>query len=151
MWLRAQEMYAERSSIFCERNQEGSARRTREKARKRTNHDVRTAGRGPVLEVQADEMPRQPTIVDLVNLVEDEVEQVESRDEGRGQVDVARDGPVEVVLAADGVGGGQDRGARIEGRDDAGFRDGDGLLFLCARAAMSSRTRARTKERTMTS
>jgi hypothetical protein len=72
----------------------------------------------------------QPPIVHLVDFVEDEVEQVESRDERRREINVGRDGQLGVVSTVDGVGGCEDRGTSIEGGDDTGLCDGDGLLFL---------------------
>lgn len=98
----------------------------------RTHHDVGSSGRRSVLEVQVDKMPRESPVVDLINLVEDEVQQVESRDERRREVDVACDGPREVVLGSDGVGSGENGRAGVEGRDDTCLRDRDGLLFLRA-------------------
>ena len=66
----------------------------------------------------------------LVHLVEDEVEEVEAGDERRGQIDVAGDGQIHVVLGAYGIGGGEEGRAGVEGGYDAGFGYRDGLLFL---------------------
>lgn len=77
-------------------------------------------------------MLREHTIALVVDLVEDEVQQIEPRNEGRGQVNVARDRPLEIVLGSDRVGSSEDRGARVERSDDTRLGDRDGLLFLQA-------------------
>lgn len=64
----------------------------------KTHHDVGTSGLRLVLEVQSDQMPRQHPIALVINLVEHEVQEIEPRDQSRRQVNVARDGPVQVVL-----------------------------------------------------
>ena len=45
------------------------------------------------------------TIEVLVNLVEDEIKQVETRNERRWQVDVTGYGPIDIVLGSNRVGG----------------------------------------------
>lgn len=75
---------------------------------KGTHDDVVTGGVGSVLEVQPDEVLGQSPIAHLVNLVEDEVEQVESRDQSGRQVDVGGNGQFGVVPRVDGVGSCED-------------------------------------------
>lgn len=148
MWFRAHEMYAERSSIFYSgrhQHRYGYGGTESEREREGAHHDVDAAGRGSVLEVEPDEVPREAAVVDLVNLVEDEVEQVEPRDERRGEVNVARDGPVEVVLGPDRVRAGEDGRARVERRDDARLGDRDRLLLLGTRRGLAAVT-ARVEE-----
>lgn len=77
-------------------------------------------------------MLSQPPIDVLVNLVEHKVQQVETGDQRRGQVDITRDGHIDIVFGPNRVGGCKDRGTGVEGGDDACFGDGDGLLFLYA-------------------
>lgn len=87
------------------------------------HHDIGTGSLRLVLEVQADQVLREHAVALIVDLVEDEVQQVETRDQGRRQVDVARDGPLEVVLGPDGVGCREDRSTGVQGGDDTGLRD----------------------------
>ena len=61
--------------------------------------------------------------------VEDEEEDVEAGEEGGGEVDVLDRGDPGVVAAVERVSSGEDGGAGVEGGGDAGFGDGDGLLF----------------------
>ena len=75
-------------------------------------------------------MLRELTVQHFVDLIQHEIQQVEPRDESRGEVDVAGDGELCVVLRADGVSCSENGCAGIEGGDDTGFCDGDGLLFL---------------------
>lgn len=89
-------------------------------------------------------MLREPAVERLVHLVEHEVQQVEPRYERRREVDVARGGHGNVVLGPDGIGGCKDERTRIECGDDASFRDGDCLLFLCGRSDAEKKTRGET-------
>jgi hypothetical protein len=75
-------------------------------------------------------MLRQSAVANLVHIVEHKVQKVETRDERRWQVDVARDGPFTNVFGANGVGGGQNGCAGIQCGDDSGLSDGYCLLFL---------------------
>jgi len=75
-------------------------------------------------------MSRQHAITLVVNLVEHEVQQIETRDESGREIDVAGDGPVEVVLGSDWIRGGENRCSCVQSRDDTSFRDRYGLLFL---------------------
>ena len=113
-----------------------------------THENVVAPGVGTVLEVEPDEMLGQPPIVHLVHLVKHEVEQIESRDQGRREIDVRRDGQFGVVPTVDRVGGGEYGSTRIERGDDTGFGDGYCLLFLRDVSAMKPSSRRR---RTMTS
>jgi hypothetical protein len=106
-------------------------KRKPEKRKKKTYHDV-LVGLGRVrlvLEVHGQQVPGQPLVRLVVDAVQDQVDQVEARQQGRRQVDVLGHGQVRVVAAADGVGRGQDAGAGVERGDDAGLGDGDGLLL----------------------
>jgi hypothetical protein len=62
--------------------------------------------------------------------VEDEEEEVETGEEGGGEVDIVDGRDLGVVAAVEGVGGGENGSAGVEGRGDSGFRNGDSLLFL---------------------
>lgn len=65
----------------------------------------------------------------LVNVIQHDVDQIEPADERRGQVDVLDHTEELVILGLDGVGGGEDCGARVEVADDARLGDADGLLL----------------------
>lgn len=103
-----------------------------------TCQNILAARIGPVFEIEADQVLGQPPIADLVDLVQDKVEQIESRDQGRRKVDVGRNGQARVIFRVDRVRRGQDRGTSVEGRDDTGLGDRDGLLFLKGEATVSS-------------
>lgn len=79
--------------------------------------------------VDGDNVLGEVAVYGLVALVEDDEEEIEARHDGGGHVDVGAQGGFAVVAASHGVGGREDGGARIEGGLDAGFGDGDGLLF----------------------
>ena len=96
----------------------------------RTHENVLTAGIRLVLEVQADQMLCEPSIVLLIDLVENEVKKVESGDQGRRKVDIPRDWPFQVVLRSDWIGSCQNGRPSIEGGDDTSFCNRDRLLFL---------------------
>ena len=64
-----------------------------------------------------------------VVVVADDEDEVEAGEDGGLEVDVFAGGFEVVVAAEDGVGGGEDGGAGVEDGGDAGFGDGDGLLF----------------------
>ena len=66
---------------------------------------------------------------DLTKADQDEVDEVEAGEEGGGQVDVVDDGEARIVARADGVGGGEDAGARVERRDDARLGHAHRLLL----------------------
>ena len=68
-------------------------------------------------------MLSETAIQRLVDLIEHQVEQIETRYEGRWQVDVPCDREFGIVLRTDGIRGGKDGSARIEGRDDTGLSD----------------------------
>ena len=70
----------------------------RESAESRTNENVDSSSIGSVLQVESNKMTSESSIVDLVNLVQNEIEQIESRDERRREIDISRDRPLEVVL-----------------------------------------------------
>jgi hypothetical protein len=72
----------------------------------------------------------QPPITDLVDLVQDEVKQIESGDQGGRKIDIGRDGQTGVVFRVDRVRRGQDGSPGVQGGDDTSFGDRDGLLFL---------------------
>ena len=66
----------------------------------------------------------------LVNLIQDEIQQIETRDQSRRKVDVPRHREVNVVLRADRVGRSKDRSSGVQRGDDTGLGDGYCLLFL---------------------
>ncbi len=72
---------------------------------------------------------RQALVFGRIDGVADDAEDVEAGEDGFGEFDVLGERDGAVVAAADGVGGGDDGAAGLEGGDDAGFGDGDGLLF----------------------
>lgn len=72
----------------------------------------------------------QSPIIHLVHFVQDEIEEVESRDERRREINVGRDGQLGVVSRVDGVGSGEYGRAGVQSGDDARFGDRDGLLLL---------------------
>lgn len=65
----------------------------------------------------------------LVAFVEDDEEEVEAAHDWRAHVDVGPQRCFAVVAPADRVGGREDAGSSVERGLDAGFGDGDGLLF----------------------
>jgi hypothetical protein len=75
---------------------------------------TRTSSPPVVFDVEPDEMLCELVVDGLVHLVEDEVEQVEARDECQQKVDVAGDRQADVVLGAHGIGGSKDRRASID-------------------------------------
>ena len=72
---------------------------------------------------------RQALVLGRINGITDHAEDVEAREDGLGELDVPskRDGAV--VAAAEGVGGCDNRAAGLQRCDDAGFGDGNSLLF----------------------
>ena len=72
---------------------------------------------------------RQALVFSRIDGVAYDAEDVEAREDGFGEFDVLGEGDSAIVAAADGIGGGDDGAARLEGGDDASFGDGDGLLF----------------------
>jgi hypothetical protein len=79
--------------------------------------------------VRLDDKGREALVGDGVDLVAEDAEDVEAREDGVGELDVLREGLAGVVPPADGVGGGHHGAAGLEGRDDAGLGDGDALLL----------------------
>jgi len=80
----------------------------------------------------------QSAIQGLIDLVEDKVKKVKAGNEGRGQVNIACDREVHVVLGLDGIRGGKNRRASIEGCDDTCFSYRNSLLFLQYRAMIKT-------------
>jgi hypothetical protein len=81
----------------------------------------------------------EPAVQNLVDLIQNKIQEIETRYECRREVDVARDGQVHVVFGADGISSGQDGRARIEGGNDARFCDGYRLLLLSPALACGER------------
>ena len=79
--------------------------------------------------VRVDNEAGQPLVLGRIYGVTDDAEDVEPGEDRFGELDVHGKRGGAVVAAADGVGGGDDGAAGLECRDDAGFGDGDGLLF----------------------
>ena len=71
-----------------------------------------------------------PPVVNLVDLVKHEIQKIESGDQGRRQVDVLRNGQFGVVTRVDRVCSGQNGRPRVEGGDNTGLGDRNGLLLL---------------------
>lgn len=84
---------------------------------------------GRVFEIHADQMPRQSSIVLLVDPVQYQVNEIEPRQQRGRKINVLRDGQVRVVFTPDRVRRGQDARSSVQGRDDPRFGDGDGLLL----------------------
>ena len=84
----------------------------------------------PILQIKPHQMLGQPPVVQLVHLVQDEIQQVKSRNQRRREVNVGRDGQFGVVSRVDGIGSCEDGSTGVEGGDDARFGNRDGLLFL---------------------
>lgn len=74
-------------------------------------------------------MGSEARIVLLVGSVENQKEDVETREQSGRQVDVLNRRFARVVATIDRVSGGQDRGTRVESGCDTGLGDGDSLLF----------------------
>lgn len=79
--------------------------------------------------VDCPDVPGEAEVVVLVGLVKQDENQVEPREEGRGQVDVLVDCLLLVVPAVEGIGRSKDRGSGVEGGGDARLGDGDCLLL----------------------
>ena len=60
-------------------------------ARKGTYNDIMSGSIGSVFEVETDEMFGQTPVAQLIDLVEDQVQEIKSRDQGRGEIDIGRD------------------------------------------------------------
>lgn len=58
----------------------------------RTYNDIVTGRLWLVLKIKPDEMFRQSSITHLVNLVQDEIQEIESRNKRWGQIDISRNG-----------------------------------------------------------
>ena len=58
-----------------------------------------------------------------------EPEEIESGQERSGELDVLFDGPLGIVSAVSGIGGGEDADAGVERGHETRFGDGDGLLL----------------------
>ena len=68
-------------------------------------------------------------VMSFFRFVQENVYKVEPREERVREPDVVLGAPVFVVLAVDGVGGGEDGTPRVELGVDAGLGHGDRLLF----------------------
>lgn len=95
-----------------------------------TNQNVCSARLLLVLDVEADQMFGQFAVHGLVHFVQNQIQQIKARYQGRREVDVTGDGPVEVVFGANRIGTGENRCSGIELSDDARFCNGDRLLLL---------------------
>ena len=91
--------------------------------------------------VERDEVRGELPVGALVGLVEDQVDQVEAREQRRPQVDVVDDGALGVVLGVDRVGARKHGGARVERADDAR------LVRVRVRVRIRVRLRARVRVR----
>ena len=66
--------------------------------RTRTYQDIFAPRVGVIFDVECDEMLGEPTVESLVDLVEDEIEEIEAGNERRWEVDVTRNGEIDVVF-----------------------------------------------------
>ena len=80
--------------------------------------------------VERHQVSRQSSVKLLVLWVQHEEDEVESTEEGVGQLDVLHHRRPLIPLRHAGVGGSQDGGPRVEGADDSSLGYGDGLLLL---------------------
>ena len=114
---------------------------------KYTYQDVLSTRLRIVLQVQAHKMLGKPAVKLFVDIVENQIEQVETRNEGWREIQVLRDCLIPIILGADGIGSGQDRRASIQCRDDPGLGDRNSLLFLRKQPAETPHD-ARSREKT---
>jgi hypothetical protein len=84
---------------------------------------------GSVFEVHADQVTGELAVGGLIDAVEHQVDQVESAEQRRREIDVLGNWEVGVVLAADRVGRSENRGSGVQSGDDAGLCDRDSLLL----------------------
>lgn len=68
-------------------------------------------------------------VLDGVDGILHDAEDVESREDGFRELDVLLEGDRMVVSTSNRVGSGDDGASSLEGGDDSGFGDGDGLLL----------------------
>jgi len=68
-------------------------------------------------------------VLDRIDGILHDAEDVESRENGFREFDVLLEGNGRVVSTSDRVGSGDDGASSLEGGDDSGFGDGDGLLL----------------------
>lgn len=87
------------------------------------------AGGGVGAAVGVDDELSEALVLAWIDGVADDAEDVETGEDGFGELDVLRERDGAIVAAADWIGGCDDGTAGLEGCDDAGFGDGDGLLF----------------------
>jgi hypothetical protein len=73
-----------------------------------THEHILTSTLRLVFKIQPNKMLRQPPIRGLIDLVKDEVQQIESRDESWRQIDISRNRQLWVILGVDRVGSGED-------------------------------------------
>jgi len=79
--------------------------------------------------VEVDNTLGDPVVDHLIALVDQNEEQIKAGHDGRAHVYVVAERLAPVVLAIDWIGGGQNTGARIQRRLNAGLGDRNGLLF----------------------
>lgn len=68
---------------------------------------------GRIFEIETNEMLSEPSVKSFVHLVENEIEEIESGNEGWREVDILGYGLGTVVLGADRVGSSEDGGSGI--------------------------------------
>ena len=86
-------------------------------------------GAGLPVAVHAQDVLGDLAVAEVVDVVGDDEQEIEPGEQGVGEGDVAVGVLVGVVLAVDGVCGGDDAAAGVEGGVDARFGNGDGLLL----------------------
>lgn len=84
---------------------------------------------GVAAEMAADDKLSEHLVLDGVGLVADNAEDIETRQDRLGELDVLLERDCRVVSSTNRVRGGDDGAAGLQGSDDTRFGDGDGLLL----------------------
>jgi len=70
-----------------------------------TYDDIVTCCIGPIFEVERDQMLGKPPIAHLVDLIQNKIKEIESRDQRWGKINVGGNGEFGVVSGVDGISG----------------------------------------------
>ena len=92
---------------------------------------VSDGSRGVSAVVGLDDEVGETLIFGWLDSVTDDTQDVETGEDRLCERDIVGERSGAVIPAVDGVGGGDNGTACLEGGDDTGFGDGDGLLFHC--------------------
>ena len=68
-----------------------------------------------IVKIQPNNMPRQLPVQIFIHCIQHKIQQIESRDQGRRQINVSRYGQVGIVFRVDGVSSGKDGGSGVQG------------------------------------